>query len=117
MSDELTDLLTKINNEGITALDFVKEQTPEVISQTLQWGYTSNMLQLILCCVIIVLSGYYARRLFKKNPWNEASLWLTAVCILSFLSSLLFLYDLIKISIAPKVWLLQTLLATSSKIH
>jgi hypothetical protein len=97
--------------------DFVLKESPEVIQQALRYHYLSNVILLISCCVAIVLLScvfYYFYTHPNLDKHESRDMLSTIGCAMSpffiIMLTASFLHysdNLIKISYAPKYFLIQ----------
>lgn len=97
--------------------DFVLQQTPEVIQQALRYHYLSNLIGCIICSFLIIfliILFYYTYMNPTNDKYDNRDMLSFMICVMSPIFTLiscisLFHYsdNLIKISCAPKYFLLE----------
>ncbi len=115
----LADIITRVTSGADAAIQFGKEQIPEVLKQLLIWNFTFSFLVWFSATAIIV--GYVIWMLTKFKWWqsNKAKttrdqdsmytaitiIWgvITFIMVFVFWSNL----DWLKIWVAPKLYLLE----------
>ena len=115
----LADIITRVTSGADAAIQFGKEQIPEVLKQLLIWNFTFSFLIWFSATAIIV--GYIIWMLTKFRWWQANISKTTAgqdntyACITSvwgvFSFCMLFVFwsnlDWLKIWVAPKLYLLE----------
>ena len=116
LQKQLAELIKNLNESGLAALDFAKGEAPEFVSQMYALGYVVNVTSIILSLVLIGAAIYFGKVFRKKK--REASgydedIWL-GLWVLSTILSVVFsciaianVFDLIRLVVAPKVWLIN----------
>lgn len=100
-----------------SSVEFVKEQAPEVIRQYLQWAFWSDLITIILCVIVIGAVSLLIRSIIVKSNRNEdvdEGLCVIAVfggigSLFCTVTAIINIYDIIQITVAPKVYLLEHL--------
>ena len=115
----LADIITRVTSGADAAIQFGKEQIPEVLKQLLVWNFTYSLLIWVLSLSIIV--GYLLWMSIKWKWWmhNKATTSISTDnlysiitfiwSILAFISLIMFFSNLdwLKIWVAPKLYLLE----------
>lgn len=116
LNGQLVELVKNINENGLGALDFAKEQAPDVVEQMLTWGFISSIGFEVVCLFIAALSFYFASKAWKikKTASYHSEDWWELASIFSYfiggVGSVLFicgLFDVAKVIITPKLWLIE----------
>lgn len=115
----LADIITRVTSGTDAAIQFGKEQIPEVLKQLLVWNFTYSLLLWVISLSIIV--GYLWWMCVKWKWWmnnkattststdNLYSIITFIWTILAFISLIMFFtnFDWLKIWVAPKLYLLE----------
>ena len=115
----LADIITRVTSGADAAIQFGKEQIPEVLKQLLVWNFTLSFMIWFFATSIIV--GYVIWLLTKFRWWfknkrtttiEQDGLYDTITTIwgiISFIMIIVFWYNLdwLKICVAPKLYLLE----------
>lgn len=115
----LADIITRVTSGADAAIQFGKEQIPEVLKQLLIWNFTFSFLIWFSATAVIV--GYIIWMLTKFRWWfknqrstttelDAAVITITAVWgFISFIMIFVFWCNLdwLKIWVAPKLYLLE----------
>ena len=115
----LADIITRVTSGADAAIQFGKEQIPEVLKQLLIWNFTFSFLIWFFATSIII--GYVVWMAIKFNWWfknqktttTEQDALYTAVCIIWGFISFIMIFvfwcnlDWLKIWVAPKLYLLE----------
>lgn len=115
----LADIITRVTSGADAAIQFGKEQIPEVLKQLLVWNFTFSFLIWFSATAIIV--GYVIWMLTKFRWWfknqrstttelDAAVITITVVWgFISFIMTFVFWCNLdwLKIWVAPKLYLLE----------
>ena len=115
MNEELTNALAGIISFVVEAKDFVLDQAPDVIHQLLLFTCVSNIIILIFCCMTwwmsYMLSFEWSIQELDGGDWDATkTLSVVGGTITSLIGLGFFIetsLDLLKLLIAPKVWLLE----------
>ena len=112
MKEEITTALTSLIETFTQTKDFVLAQAPDVIQQLIAyttikytiWVWVIGVIDLI-AIIGFIRMGFWE---WKKDKELECTLWVTFIvgAILTAMTSAI-LMNLIKINIAPKVWLIE----------
>ena len=102
----LSELLNKANNSIDAAGNFVGAELPDVMQQLLNYAMIKHAL--LLGLFFIVFSGFVALSItgIRKN-WNDGVGFCIGASLISLMPCVLSFIGLLKIWIAPKVWLLE----------
>ena len=118
MNPELVKFLQETLQQG---KDFVVEQSPLVVQETLRWGFYSALITAIVACCVLVPSTYLLRlsyyNLYKvkgtypydSDPWigvGVAGIVLTAISSAIVITNIT---QMVFIHIAPRLYLLDRL--------
>lgn len=132
----LSELITKVTRGADAAIEFSKEQLPDILQQLLVWKFIENLLAFLIPLVLLITFSTITYRFWKNvpkqqsrdndgcHPWvpddyraRDASLhfkWWLPGYVAPFLSLVMFVIFLIntnlvwlKIWIAPKLYLLE----------
>ena len=117
MNEQLTKLLEIINDGSY----FIKDQTPEVVQQILDWSFMSSIVWAIFASVVFMITcvciyttfkEFYAEELTYKQENKLESLipFLLIYLFILFTSVITIIYKiiiLIKILIAPKLFIMS----------
>jgi len=113
MKEKLTEALTGLIETITTTTDFVLAQAPDVIQQLVAYSTMKYSIWLGLFCVawVVYIAGVtrcYKTEAAKENGDQEPTVWIGLIfgCILGFATAGV-LMPLLKITIAPKVWLIE----------
>ena len=115
----LADIITRVTSGADAAIQFGKEQIPEVLKQLLVWNFTFSFLIWFSATAIIV--GYIIWMLTKFRWWfknqrsttTEQDAAVTAVTIIWGIITFIMIFvfwcnlDWLKIWVAPKLYLLE----------
>lgn len=115
----LADIITRVTSGADAAIQFGKEQIPEVLKQLLIWNFTFSFLIWFSATAIIV--GYIIWMLTKFRWWfknqrsttTELDAAITAVTIIWGIITFIMIFvfwcnlDWLKIWVAPKLYLLE----------
>jgi hypothetical protein len=97
---------------------FAREQVPEIVKEILMWGLYSNLVYAIGCIAIFIISIYCFRSILnskKPSGPDEEFIhgFLFLITIISFILSMVVfvskLLIVIKILVAPRLYLLEQL--------
>lgn len=111
----LSDLITNAASGLNGAIEFSKQQIPDVIHQLLLWNSVSSILSQISCLILIVLLSLRAARVLARALEGgdymrfiaAAHLLVGAVLIPLAIIAFFDCFDWLEILIAPKLYLLQ----------
>ncbi len=115
----LADIITRVTSGADAAIQFGKEQIPEVLKQLLIWNFTFSFLIWFSATAIII--GYIIWMLTKFRWWfknqrsttTELDAAITAVTIIWGIITFIMIFvfwcnlDWLKIWVAPKLYLLE----------
>lgn len=115
----LADIITRVTSGADAAIQFGKEQIPEVLKQLLIWNFTFSFLIWFSATAIIV--GYIIWMLTKfrwwfknqRNTTTEQDAAITTVTIIWGIITFIMIFvfwcnlDWLKIWVAPKLYLLE----------
>lgn len=115
----LADIITRVTSGADAAIQFGKEQIPEVLKQLLVWNFTFSFMVWLSATAIIV--GYVFWLLIKFKWWfknqittttEQDGLYITITVIGGIISIIMiFVFwcnlDWLKIWVAPKLYLLE----------
>lgn len=115
----LADIITRVTSGADAAIQFGKEQIPEVLKQLLIWNFTFSFLIWFSATAIIV--GYVIWMLTKfrwwfknqRNTTTEQDTAVTAVTVIWGIITFIMMFvfwcnlDWLKIWVAPKLYLLE----------
>jgi hypothetical protein len=113
---ELSKIVAGINKGTNTAVDFLNEQTPELVQQLLMWEGISNLIKcvvgiLLTFTTILVLIKLVFPVIEKHASDDKEGFYAGTFVLALIIQRLIFieLYNLtwLKIWLAPKVWLLE----------
>lgn len=115
MKKKLIEYLDKTGSAVDSAGNFVLEQAPDVIQQYLVWEFYSN---LILSIIAVLISIFFIRiysicwKVGEEGKWDNPGpvLGLLIFGIMSiafFFGSLERVYHMVKVSVAPKIVLIE----------
>jgi TRAP-type C4-dicarboxylate transport system permease small subunit len=103
-------------------LDFAKEQIPEFIQQLIRWQIGTNIFKLIVCIILLTLAiwlgvKYFSIIIKKWYEFDEIHIAFLVSWILGtvFMGIMSFIYiicntsNLLKLWLAPKVFLIEYL--------
>ena len=115
LKKQLADYLTNMEKAANSAGEFVIEQMPDVIQQYLAWEFYSNIFIAACCSIVSIFLIIMFRILYsigKNDNWdNPAPIFgLIILFILNIVSGfhiLFHTYSAVKVSVAPKVVLLE----------
>lgn len=135
LEDALVDIINNITTSVTTAKDFLVSEVPDVIHQLILWKTCKYALLLIICLVIIIVAYRYIRIVHDIPDKNTATLrqknmvasWRSSdflvnelttltqfnlvisyfLVILCGIISVVDLFYILKIIVAPKVWLIE----------
>ena len=115
---ELLKIVTNINNGVDSAWGFLTEQTPDVVYQLLLWHGVYSFIRFVLGCVFIGVWVWANMKLYKwfkalpdPGPNAEVIALQLFQIFLIFIPILTINLTWLKIWIAPKVWLLEYIIA------
>ncbi len=115
----LADIITRVTSGADAAIQFGKEQIPEVLKQLLIWNFTFSFMIWFFATSIII--GYVVWMAIKFKWWfknqntttAEQDVLYTTVCIIWGFISFIMIFvfwcnlDWLKIWVAPKLYLLE----------
>lgn len=115
----LADIITRVTSGADAAIQFGKEQIPEVLKQLLVWNFTFSFMVWLSATAIIV--GYVIWMLTKfrwwfknqRNTTTELDAAVIAIAVVWGFISLIMTFvfwcnlDWLKIWVAPKLYLLE----------
>lgn len=115
----LADIITRVTSGADAAIQFGKEQIPEVLKQLLIWNFTFSFLIWFSATAIIV--GYIIWMLTKFRWWfknqrtttSEQDAAVTALTVMWGIITFIMIFvfwcnlDWLKIWVAPKLYLLE----------
>ena len=115
----LADIITRVTSGADAAIQFGKEQIPEVLKQLLIWNFTFSFLIWFSATAIIV--GYIIWMLTKFKWWfknqrtttSEQDAAVTAISVIWGIITFIMIFvfwcnlDWLKIWVAPKLYLLE----------
>lgn len=105
----LIDALTKTGNTIDKSVDMVMEQTPALVSETLHWYFTYNLM-LCIASIIIIIFAYIGLRkvnmMFDEFADKSMVLFTISLCA-SIAFAFTFNIQWLKIYIAPRLWLIE----------
>lgn len=92
--------------------DVVSTQVPDIVEQLLLWKLSEAIFYFVICLVLFVLAVRYLMSLKNKQISEDSShipLGILSITSspFSFLGAIHYASDILYISIAPKVWLLE----------
>ena len=117
--------------EGIEkSAEFVADQAPDVVQQWLAWEFWSSVFFATCCIVTAVASAYYFRRLWiwadkhltKDAKESEAGpvilglAVLAGMCIGTLTGAIMNAYSATKVSVAPKVVIVEKMTELAKSI-
>lgn len=115
ITNETANLIATMTEYLKGSVEFVKEQAPDVIQQLLAWKMAELWVLLILFATFTIVSPIAVRYCWKRADCYDNEGWIVGAVISAigelfsiplFIMSLL---DLLKLYIAPKVFLLEYL--------
>lgn len=120
MNEELQKQLAASIKDFSAALgatkDFALDQVPDIIQQYVYWGIANNVLQILISVTLITL-GYLStfkwsnQETYPSGDWSESkvitSIISGVVATASVFAIIEGTFQLTKLLIAPKVWLIQ----------
>lgn len=117
-ADKATDILLQMVNITVKTMgdvvEFGKQQIPEVVNQLIVWNAVQSGLWMVLGIVIAIFLIAIGNN--RKEPLNDAETglgtFIQVVCwVIGLVVGGIMLFDnlleLIKILVAPKVWLIE----------
>lgn len=116
LNRSLIDAIELAKVTGTNAVDFVKEQAPDIVNQLIVWEITVNALAIAIfllgSCIMVAIARCAWKRLLAAGPkWNEAQavplVISTLVALVLLGRALSYIPALLKPIVAPKVWLLE----------
>lgn len=130
MKDELETQLSELVRKGIevaeTTGDFIIDQAPDLLQEFYRWHIVSNAMRIIISVLVIYLMfrffkfcgkresiKYYKTEIFGRyyEVDNEPFWFLSFLCggvvVVFFISFIFDLFDLVKILVAPKLYLIE----------
>lgn len=114
LNQSLIDAIELAKSTGTNAVDFVKEQAPDVVNQLIAWEIASNAIWVAVGLLGLAVSVWVFRKGCKQ--WgDDDKIESSTGCVVGGLfaiagSAILFcthIEGLIKPIIAPKVWLIE----------
>jgi len=116
LQTELLKIVTNINNGVESAWGFLTEQTPEIIQQLLIWYLVDSALGLgIAISIAIAVRFIFLKYVKSEKSTDEGRCigcivsWVCVFCC--FIWGICCLSSIVKLWIAPKVWLLEYITA------
>lgn len=107
MNEQLQKALAELLGKTNVAGEFIIGEMPDVIQQLLEWRVFINSTWSIVWFMAGVFVLYLGSLKYKDDPSEKNWVPYAAFSVPLILGSLLCLKEVIKISIAPKVWLIE----------
>jgi len=107
----VNDILAKAIQTATATGDFLKEQIPEVVTQLLRWSIAEHAVWIVLSSIALIISWKFwkfGKKLFTQDDSYFPIFFATTGS--TILPGICFVYHslgLLKLLIAPKLWLLE----------
>ena len=116
LSESTEQLIDFIEKTGETTVDFAKEQVPLVIQEVLNWGFYSNIIYGSINLIVALVCVYFVVWIWKKeykgedtHPFIMFVFVPVFISIPTFLHGIYFMITALKISVAPRLYLIEQL--------
>lgn len=107
---QLIDMVELAKHSGTNAVEFVQAQAPDVVRQVLVWGMAEAITVMVFSLLFLLFCFFLTRKAIK-DEWDEVPIIIGILDVVGgifvtvvFISATM---DLVKILVAPKLYLLQ----------
>ncbi len=109
LQQKLVEIIGELQQAVVSTKDFVLSQLPDIVQQYIHYTIVSDLFWIVVCLALMIVCIWASFKWFDESEDGGILLITVIPFTLSAIAFLVILAELLKVWLAPKVFLLQAL--------